>query len=195
MTFKAAAYDFAVKPMPVIYTIDRSERVVYLSTVGDPSFDEWRDALLGVFSDPAFETGFHFISGHRRGEPPGVKFAERQLVFIREHEREIGRCRWAAVVPDPATDEVARMVASRAGMNEVEVGYFYYPAAARTRKKSGRAPSGARPLFLCAGRRATTADPCRACLRRWPRRRSTRRCRRSGCCRTSSPCRRCRSRC
>ena len=117
--------------MPVIYTIDRSERVVYLSTVGDPSFDEWRDTLLGVFADPAFETGFHFISDRRRAEPLSAEFIEREIVFVREHEREIGRCRWAAVVPDPATDEMARMVTNRAGMAEVEVGYFYDLAAAR----------------------------------------------------------------
>lgn len=117
--------------MPVIYTIDRSERVVYLSSVGDPSFDEWRKTLLGVFSDPAFETGFHFISDRRRAEPPSSEFMERQIVFVREHERVIGRCRWAAVVPDPATDEMARTVTSRAGMSEVEVGFFYDLAAAR----------------------------------------------------------------
>ena len=117
--------------MPVIYTIDRPERVVYLSTVGDPSFDEWRDALLGVFSDPAFETGFHFISDRRRATAPDPEFVESQTAFVREHKREIGRCRWAAVVPDPATDEAARRVTSRAGMSEVEVGFFYDLAAAR----------------------------------------------------------------
>ena len=117
--------------MPVIYTIDRSERVVYLSSVGDPSFDEWRDTLLGVFSDPAFQTGFNFISDRRRAEVPSDEFIEREIVFVREHERELGRCRWAAVVPDPATDEAARAVTNRAGMAEVEVGFFYDLAAAR----------------------------------------------------------------
>ena len=121
----------AVKPMPVIYTIDRPGRVVYLTTVGDPSFDEWRDTLLRVFSDPAFETGFHFISDRRRAKAPSAEFVEREVVFIREHEREIGHCRWAAVVPDPATDEAARSVTSRARMEEVEVGFFYNLAAAR----------------------------------------------------------------
>ena len=72
--------------MPVIYTIDRPERVVYLTTVGDPSFEEWRDVLLSVFSDPAFATGFHFISDRRRATAPGADFVERQVVFIREHE-------------------------------------------------------------------------------------------------------------
>ena len=117
--------------MPVIYTIDRRERVVYLSTVGDTSFDEWRYALLGVFSDPAFETGFSFISDRRRATVPSREFAERQIIFVREHERELGRCRWAAVVPDPATDEVARTVTSRAQMVDVEVEFFYDLAAAR----------------------------------------------------------------
>lgn len=117
--------------MPVIYTIDKPERVVYLTTVGDPSFDEWRDALLHVFSDPAFETGFHFISDRRRATAPSAEFVERQIVFIREHEPKLGRCRWAAVVPDPATDEAARQVTSRARMPEVEVGFFYDLAAAR----------------------------------------------------------------
>jgi hypothetical protein len=117
--------------MAVIYAIDRPERVVYLSTVGDTSFDEWRDTLLGVFSDPAFETGFNFISDRRRASPLDQDFVEREVVFIRAHERELGRCRWAAVVPDPATDEAARTVTSRAGMSDVEVGFFYDLAAAR----------------------------------------------------------------
>lgn len=117
--------------MPVIYTIDRPERVVYLTTVGDPSFDEWQDALVRVFSDPAFATGFHFISDRRRATAPNSDFVERQVVFIRKHEPELGRCRWAAVVSDPATDEAAREVTSRAGMSEVEVGFFYDLAAAR----------------------------------------------------------------
>ena len=117
--------------MPVIYTIDRPERVVYLTTVGAPSFEEWQGTLLRVFSDPAFQTGFHFISDRRRSTAPDADFVERQIVFIREHEPEIGRCRWAAVVPDPATDEAARAVTNRAGMAEVEVGFFYDLAAAR----------------------------------------------------------------
>jgi len=117
--------------MPVIYTIDRAQRVVYLSTVGEPTFDAWRDTLLSVFSDPAFETGFNFISDRRQAEAPDREFVESQIVFIREHERELGRCRWAAVVPDPATDEAARAVTARAGMADVEVGFFYDLAAAR----------------------------------------------------------------
>ena len=117
--------------MPVIYTIDRTARAVYLTTVGDPPFEEWRDTLLAVFNDRAFETGFSFISDRRQGTALSPEFVERQIVFLREHARSLGRCRWAAVVPDPATDEAARAVTSRAGMDDVEVGFFYDLAAAR----------------------------------------------------------------
>jgi hypothetical protein len=117
--------------MSVIYTIDRTERVVYLTTVGDPSFGEWRETLLSVFSDPSFETGFSFISDRRRATAPDREFIEQEIVFVREHEPEFGRCRWAAVVPNPATDEMARAVTNRAGMADVEVGFFYDLAEAR----------------------------------------------------------------
>jgi hypothetical protein len=117
--------------MSVIYSIDAVARVVYLTTLGEPSFDEWRDTLLAVFSDSSFETGFNFISDRRRSEPPSRDFVERQIVFVREHKREIGCCRWAAVVPNTATDSVAREVTSRAGMSSVEVAFFYDPAEAR----------------------------------------------------------------
>lgn len=117
--------------MSVIYSIDRGERVVYLTTVGEPSFNEWRDTLLRVFSDPTFKTGFNFISDRRRGAVPDREFVEQEIVFVREHEREFGCCRWAAVVPNPATDEAARTVTSRAGLENIEVGFFYDLAEAR----------------------------------------------------------------
>ena len=68
--------------MPVIQAIDVAERALYLTTVGEPSFDEWRDALLGVFSDPAFETGFNFISDRRGARPPSPEFAERETIIL-----------------------------------------------------------------------------------------------------------------
>lgn len=117
--------------MPVVYSIDKSERVVYLTTVGEPSFDEWRDALLGVFSNPSFEPGFNFVSDRRRSSAPGPEFVEQETAFIREHERDLGQCRWAAVVPDPATDQVARKVTNQAQVTNVEVGYFYNLTDAR----------------------------------------------------------------
>ncbi len=117
--------------MPIIYTIDRSARVVYLTSVGDLSFNEWRDAMLGVLSDGAFERGFNFINDRREATPVEPDFLDRQAAFFLEHEGDFGRCRWASVVPDPATDTAKRMAMSRAGLKDIEFEFFYDPASAR----------------------------------------------------------------
>jgi hypothetical protein len=117
--------------MPVIYGIDEGERVVYLTTTGEPSFSEWRGALLAVFSDPSFRTGFDFISDRRRAKTPCHEFVEQEVDFVREHERELGHCRWAVVVSDQATEDVARAVTMRAGLEGIDVGFFYDLAEAR----------------------------------------------------------------
>jgi hypothetical protein len=106
-------------------------RVVYLTTVGGPSFAKWRDTLIRVFPDPSFKPGFNFISNRRRATVPSRVFVEQEVDFVRQHEREFGHCRWAAVVPNPATDQAVRTVTSWAGIPEVEVGFFYDLAAAR----------------------------------------------------------------
>jgi hypothetical protein len=53
--------------MPVLYGIDSYQHVVHLVTVGDASFEEWRNALLAVFSNSSFRAGFDFLSDGRRG--------------------------------------------------------------------------------------------------------------------------------
>jgi hypothetical protein len=77
--------------MSVIYAIDVAERVVYLTTVGEPSFEQWRDTLLMVFSDPAFETGFNFISDRRRAKAPSPEFVERRCSRTASATRRRGR--------------------------------------------------------------------------------------------------------
>ena len=111
--------------MPVLYGVDANRRLVHLVTIGDPSFEEWRDALLGVFSNSSFRTGFDFISDRRRGSTPSRVFVERVAAFAREHEPEFGRCRWASVVPDLGADDAARLITIRAGLGLVEVRYFF----------------------------------------------------------------------
>lgn len=111
--------------MPVFYGIDANRRVVHLVTIGDASFDEWREALLGVFSNSSFRTGFDFISDRRRGSTPSRVYIEQVAAFAREHEREFGRCRWASVVADLGSDDASRLITIRAGLGQVEVRYFF----------------------------------------------------------------------
>jgi hypothetical protein len=111
--------------MPVLYAIDAACRLVTLVTVGDASFEEWRDALLGVFADSSFRTGFDFLSDGRRGPARSRVFIERVAAFAREHEEEFGRCRWATVVADLGAEDAARLLTIRAGLGRVEVRYFF----------------------------------------------------------------------
>jgi hypothetical protein len=109
----------------VLYGIDANRRLVTLVTVGDASFDEWREALLGVFSNSSFRTGFDFLSDGRRGTARDRVFIERVAAFAREHEREFGRCRWASVVAELGAEDAARLLTIRAGLGRVEVRYFF----------------------------------------------------------------------
>jgi len=111
--------------MPVLYAIDPAGRLVHLVTVGEASFHEWRDALLRVFADPAYRPGFNFISDRRRCEVPSRVFAEQVAALARKHEGELGRCRWAVVTAGLGADDAARAIKCRAGLSDVEAGYFF----------------------------------------------------------------------
>ena len=128
--------------MPVLYGLDASRRLVHLVTIGDASFDEWRDALLGVFSDRSFRAGFDFLSDGRRAPARSRLFIERAAGFAREHEREFGRCRWASVVADLGAEDAARLLTIRAGLGRVEVGYFFDIEQARRWLSGGRGRTG-----------------------------------------------------
>lgn len=117
--------------MTVLYGLDANRRLVHLVTIGNASFEEWRDALLGVFSNSSFRKGFDFISDRRRGTTPSRVFVEQVAAFAREHEEEFGRCRWASVVADLGADDVARLITLRARLGQVEVRYFFDIAEAR----------------------------------------------------------------
>ncbi|HEX8188858.1 MAG TPA: hypothetical protein VF586_10940 [Pyrinomonadaceae bacterium] len=125
--------------MPVLYGLDAKLRLVHLVTIGDASFDEWREALLGVFSNSSFHTGFNFLSDGRNGRARSRVFIEQMAAFAREHEREFGRCRWASVVADLGADDAARLLTIRAGLGRVEVRNFFDVEEARRWLLSGTA--------------------------------------------------------
>ncbi|HYJ45050.1 MAG TPA: hypothetical protein VEV81_00455, partial [Pyrinomonadaceae bacterium] len=82
--------------MAVTYRIDPDERVVYLTTIGDSSFREWREKMLVVLSDPAYRPGFNFLSDRsQQTDVPDPVFARGAAEFLNEHSREMGSFRWA----------------------------------------------------------------------------------------------------
>jgi hypothetical protein len=96
--------------MTLSYRIDGSSRIVFLE--GDqPSLQEWQQTLLAIFSDPAFQRGFNFLSDRSRcKEPMTPDFPDAALQFLEAHGHEIGRCKWAFVVNTIAGYAMARVV-------------------------------------------------------------------------------------
>jgi hypothetical protein len=96
--------------MTVSYRIDESSRIVFLE--GDqPSLQEWRQTLLSIFSDPAYERGFNFLSDRRSSkEPMSADFPDAARHFLEARSHEIGRCKWAFVINTIAGYAMARVV-------------------------------------------------------------------------------------
>ena len=92
------------------YEIDKTARLVRLSYLGKPDFEEWAGTMRAVFSDPDFKTGFDFL-GDRRSvkEAPASDYIQRVVAFFRDHEAEMGRSRFAMVVSGLETFGVGRM--------------------------------------------------------------------------------------
>src|SRR5947209_9005901 len=71
----------------VTYRIDTADRIVYLTTVGESSFAEWRDVMLRALSDPQYRRGMGFLSD-RRGQTdvPDPEFARAAAQFLMQHD-------------------------------------------------------------------------------------------------------------
>ena len=112
--------------MAVTYRIDTDERIVYLDTTATPSYEEWRDTMLALLSDPAFKTGFDFLSS--RGPdagPPSAEFAILAAAFYRQHQARFGHCRWASVVAgDATTYDTIRKLAVMSDGTDIQVMVF-----------------------------------------------------------------------
>jgi hypothetical protein len=95
--------------MEFIYRIDKANRIVYLEG-DDPGLELWRQTLLAVFADPEFETGFNFLSDRRpASEARSSDYLKAALSFLKYHENELGRCKWATVVSTMAAFGMGRM--------------------------------------------------------------------------------------
>jgi hypothetical protein len=97
-------------PVAVTYNINADEQIVYLTTTGDSSFAEWRDAMLAVLSDPSYRRGMGFLSDRRdQTDVPDGEFASAAADFLKAHSEAMGDCFWAAVASRPAVFGVMRM--------------------------------------------------------------------------------------
>jgi hypothetical protein len=95
--------------MKFTYRIDKTNRIVYLEG-DDPGLELWRQTLLAVFADPEFETGFNFLSDRRSAsEARSADYLKAALSFLKYHENEMGKCKWATIVSTMAAFGMGRM--------------------------------------------------------------------------------------
>ena len=131
--------------------IDPAESIVYLTTVGNTSFAEWREAMQVVLADPAYHPGFNFLSDRRRQtDIPGAEFVREGTDFLKLHSAE----RWAASSgrkspPSPAIYGMRRMFSIFSKMKGIKAQAFtdYEEAVEWVRERPGRD-------LICTRRRA-----------------------------------------
>ena len=96
--------------MAITSRIDPHEHIVYLTTVGDSSFAEWKSAMEAILADPSYRPGFTFLSDRRnQSDVPSANFAHEAVDFLARHSTEMGSFRWAAVTANTAVYGMARM--------------------------------------------------------------------------------------
>jgi hypothetical protein len=118
--------------LPVFYRIDPTERIVYLTIEGDVVYVEFLEALLAAIADPAFCSGFNFLSDRRsQTNAPTNGTAQTLAQFFRANANSFGHCRWAALSPRMAINRVQRMLSVYAESSTVKVEVFQDFAEAR----------------------------------------------------------------
>ena len=106
--------------MAVNYRSDPDERIVYLTTTGESSLAEWREAMLAALSDSSYQPGFNFLSNRRlEKDVPDTQFARGAADFLKLHNEEMGAYRWAAVSNNAAVYGMQRMFSIFSEMNGV----------------------------------------------------------------------------
>jgi hypothetical protein len=96
--------------VPISHTVDAAAGLVSLRLEGAVTYEEFAAALAAVVADPAYRTGFSFLSDRRGAATPSSDYARRVIELLRRHADEIGACRWATVVGSPAAYGMARMM-------------------------------------------------------------------------------------
>lgn len=118
------------------YRIDPQERIVHLIWQQGNIFEEWEELLEAVFTDPAFVTGFNFLSDRRAAlsSAPSKDYADRALAYFQRHSALFGRCKVAILSADLITYSTSRTTSIRADLASMTVeiqGFDNYEKARR----------------------------------------------------------------
>ena len=118
--------------------------LVWLQSEGEWSRAEWRVAVDGFLADPEFRPGMGLIHDRRRLLLPekGLFEVKAEADFLRERTARIGKARWAAVVRDPESYGLGRMLQTLLSDTDVSLRVFYDPAEAEAWVYGSAPPEG-----------------------------------------------------
>jgi len=121
--------------MELTYRIDTVRGIVHLAASARPTIERWTAMMDRIRMDPAFRPGYAFVADYRRiATLPDAAYVQAQLTYARKHLKELGRIRWAIVVPVfvPAAYAMARAIEALAEVSDITVRGFTEVDAAVT---------------------------------------------------------------
>jgi hypothetical protein len=96
--------------MMMSYSIDKDLRVVTMTYLGTPDFDEWANTMNAIFRDPKYRPGFSFVLDRRFvAAAPDKQYIKNIVAFVKDHLNELGKSHTAIVVSEMTSYEMARM--------------------------------------------------------------------------------------
>jgi len=116
---------------PLEVRIDAPARLVHIRYLSDPTFQQWVEAMEAIFANPAFQSGFGFLSDRRPvDQAPSTLYVREVSQFIIDHADRLRGSRLAMVVGNTATYGTARMSHAMIQSTGLEQAVFTDPAEA-----------------------------------------------------------------
>src|SRR4051812_19138869 len=95
--------------MGLTYSIEVEQRLARLQYEGETCFAAWREAMLAMLEDVAFEPGMNILADRRRSATASAEFVHAVVNFLAENAASFEGARWATIVSSPAAYGMSRM--------------------------------------------------------------------------------------
>jgi hypothetical protein len=101
------------------FTIEPARHLVCVAYHDQPAFREWAEAMDRILSTPTFEEGFDFLLDRSAvSEAASAAYANAVVRYLKTHEPQLRRSRWAVVVQNDLNFGMTRMLHGLAGLIE-----------------------------------------------------------------------------
>jgi hypothetical protein len=107
------------------FSIHPATRLVRITYLGDPTFDEFTATVRAIFAHPDFTPGMSVLADRSAiTTPPTTEYVQRVVRFMGEFIPRRQLARWAQVASGPASFGVARMGGALGAEDQVDYRVF-----------------------------------------------------------------------